>query len=304
MNLRQIEVFRAVVTTGSISNAAKLLNVSQPAISRLLSHTEQQLGFALFERIKGKLYPTPEAHALYREVEDVYSGVGRIKELAKDLKGKRTGRLRIVSSPSVGHSVLPTAIARFLASNPEVSISAHSLNHKPLIDMLARNRAELGIAITATDHPNLACEAIGFADLVCVCPPDHPLGGNGVLPVADLLDVPMISFGADTPFGALTNALFETSGITPRIAVEVSSPFNACALAKAGAGIAIVDAFSALVAAGPLAILPLDTSVRMNLYLVTLRYEPLSQLGHRFSDLLRPIAREMTERMAQGSAAA
>ena len=113
LNLRQIEVFRAVMTTGSISGAAKLLFVSQPAVSRLLSHTEQRLGFALFERIKGRLYPTPESRQLFREVETVYAGVRRVGELASELSERRSGILHLVSSPSIGHMLVSLTISRF-----------------------------------------------------------------------------------------------------------------------------------------------------------------------------------------------
>ena len=77
-NLRQIEVFRAVMITGSIRGAAQLLFVSQPAVSRLLSHTESRVGFPLFQRIRGRLHATPEAKKLFHEVEEVYA-VGSVR---------------------------------------------------------------------------------------------------------------------------------------------------------------------------------------------------------------------------------
>ena len=86
MNLRQIEVFRAVMLAGSVTDAARMLHVSQPGISRMLGHIELQLGVRLFERGRGKLRPTPEAHALYAEVEQVYRGVQRIDDRARGLK--------------------------------------------------------------------------------------------------------------------------------------------------------------------------------------------------------------------------
>ena len=91
MNLRQIEVFRAIMLTGSISGASKLLFVSQPAISRLMAHTEQRLGLTLFVRAKGRLHPTPEARRLLGEVNAVYDGVERVNGVAEDLMANRTG---------------------------------------------------------------------------------------------------------------------------------------------------------------------------------------------------------------------
>ena len=123
LNLRQIEVFRAVMTTGTIAGAAQMLFVSQPAVSRLLAHTEQRVGFALFERIKGRLFATPEAKKLFHEVEAVYRAVQRVNELASDLSSNRSGMLNFVSSPSVGQSFLPQAMALFHAKHPDCKLT-------------------------------------------------------------------------------------------------------------------------------------------------------------------------------------
>ena len=94
-NLRQIEVFRAVMITGSIRGASQLLFVSQPAVSQLLSHTEARVGFPLFERIRGRLFATPEAKKLFHEVELVYAGVKRVNELARELHDHQEGILNL-----------------------------------------------------------------------------------------------------------------------------------------------------------------------------------------------------------------
>ena len=70
MRLRQIEVFRAVMLTGTVSEAARLLHVSQPVVTRVLQHAEASLGFRLFDRQRGRLQPTPEAQALYGRSEE------------------------------------------------------------------------------------------------------------------------------------------------------------------------------------------------------------------------------------------
>ena len=165
LNLRQIEVFRAVMTSGSISGAAKLLHVSQPAISRLLSHTEQRLGFALFERVKGRLYPTPEARQLFKEVEAVYDGVRRVEALANELSEKRSGILHLVSSPSIGHMLIPMAITAFHKTHPEVKVTFQPLTVVPLTQMLLERRADLGAVILPSQHPNLSSEPIGQGNL-------------------------------------------------------------------------------------------------------------------------------------------
>jgi len=142
LNLRQIEVFRAVMTTGSISGAAQALHVSQPAVSRLLSYTESKIGFALFERIKGRLYATPEAKRLFREVENVYAGVQRVNELAHDLAERRRGFLHVMSSPSIGQRLVPQAIADFRAQHADVHVTLSFQNYGQMKDRLLDMKAE------------------------------------------------------------------------------------------------------------------------------------------------------------------
>ena len=287
LNLRQIEVFRAVMTSGSISGAAKLLFVSQPAVSRLLSHTEQRLGFALFERIKGRLYPTPEARQLFKEVEAVYEGVRRVEELASELSEKRSGILHLVSSPSIGHMLIPMAISHFHQQHPEVKVTFQPLTVVPLTQMLLDHRADLGAVILPSQHPNLLSEPIGQGNLVCIFPYNHPLASGSMLTIEDLIPYPLVSYRSETPFGTLVEQMYQEAGYVRRVAIEVSSPHNACSLVKAGAGIAIVDEFSAHSAQGDFVVRPIAHTKTLAINLVQSRFEPLSQLAQDFAMSLR-----------------
>jgi DNA-binding transcriptional LysR family regulator len=287
LNLRQIEVFRAVMTTGSISGAAKLIFISQPAVSRSLSHMEQRLGFPLFERVKGRLYATPEAKALYREVEIVYGGVRRVSELASELAERRAGILHLVSSPSIGHLLLPMAITRFSRTHPEVKVTFQPLTLQPLTQMLLEGRAELGAMIVPTDHPNLLSQPIGRGELECICPYNHELARRAVLEISDLKPYPLVSYSPDSQFGTLIANLYQRESQPLRVSIEVSSPINACALVKAGAGIAIVDEFSARSSQGDFVIRPIRNTTQLVINLVQSRFEPLSQLAQDFVQSLK-----------------
>src|SRR6218665_450663 len=174
-NLRQIEVFRAVMITGSIRGASQLLFVSQPAVSRLLSHTEVRVGFPLFERIRGRLFATPEAKKLFHEVEVVYAGVKRVNELARELSEHQEGILNLIASPSVGQAVVPMAMAEYRHSNPQVKLTFQYLGHTPLTERLLDRQADLAMTILPVNHPNLEMEELGSGRLVCICPYNHPL---------------------------------------------------------------------------------------------------------------------------------
>lgn len=95
MNLRQMEVFRAVMLTGGVGGAAELLHISQPAVSKMLAQSQRQLGFALFARVKGRLVPTAEAQALHAEVEALWRGVERVRDVSRSLATPRSGTLTV-----------------------------------------------------------------------------------------------------------------------------------------------------------------------------------------------------------------
>jgi DNA-binding transcriptional LysR family regulator len=246
MNLRQLEVFRAIMSTGSVSNAARLLHVSVPAVSKVLSHTESRLGFALFERIKGRLHPTAEARELYQEVEQVYTGVLRISDLAQELAHRRFGMVSLVSSPSIGQQLVPQAIAQYHAAHPEVRLRFHCLSHELLKEQLLAGKVDLGISTLPMDHPQLSTRTIARSDLICICPWAHPLAASAAasVTVEDLLPYDLIAYPRNTPLARRIEGVFAAHGEPAGAGIEVGSPQHACALVHAGAGIALVEEFS------------------------------------------------------------
>ena len=122
INLRQIEVFTAIMRTGSVTKAAKTLNVSQPSVSKVLKHTEARLGFPLFKRISGKLYPTPEAEILYSESARIDEDVDHLSQLAFELRDGGVGRVRFGCPPSLATHVLPMGIEAFRARCPDIDL--------------------------------------------------------------------------------------------------------------------------------------------------------------------------------------
>ncbi|MBP6018868.1 MAG: LysR family transcriptional regulator [Burkholderiaceae bacterium] len=296
LNLRQIEVFRAVMITGSIRGASELLFVSQPAVSRLLSHTEQRIGFLLFERIRGRLHATPEAKKLFHQVEVVYEGVLRINEMAHDLYEHQEGMLNLVASPSLGQMLIPTAIVQYRQSHPQVKFTFHYLSHVPLTERLLKGQADLAITILPLNHPNLGQEEIGSTKMVCICPDNHPLSQREVLEVQDLLEHPFISYDRSSPFGHMVQQLFQEHGHSVKSIMEVGSPQNACALVQAGAGIALVDQFSARSwHASRFVTRPIAGAPTLKAYLIRPLNEPMSQLTQSFIESLKMVMRKEEE---------
>lgn len=288
INLRQIEVFRAIMLTHSMSGAAKALHVSQPAVSRLVSHTEQRLGLKLFERIKGRLYPTPEADQLFAEVSAVYNSVQRVNQVAEDLLDHRSGALRIACSHNLSQSLLPRAISAFLRRYPDVRIVLQTKAPQALLQSLFAHQVELGIAYMPVSHPALAMELLYENQIVAVLPSSHKLARRKAVRIEDLLDEPFIGYASDIPFGQLTRQLYAESPRKPQARIEVEQVHVACELVEAGVGIALADEQTV---AGrkwrSIVTRPVVPNVPTPVHVFYPLYKPLSRSAQEFVAILR-----------------
>jgi len=290
MNLRQIEMFRAVMATGSISGAARLLSVSQPAISRLLAYTEDRLGLTLFERVKGRVQATPEARLLFAEAEQVHQGVARVNELAEELRRGSAGSIRLVASPSVGHVLVPKAVARFRQAHPNVRVELEILTLVELIARIASQRADIGITSMAVEDPTVKTELIGKGRLQVIFPAGHSLGEKRLIRPADLAAHPLIGYGSETPYGMVVNRALGAAQKDIRVNTQVRFAPNACCLVEAGAGVAIVDQFVLMDDAWPnIRSRPLVPKTTTHAHLLSSRIEPLSRIARSFADDIRSL---------------
>ncbi|WAI81375.1 MULTISPECIES: LysR family transcriptional regulator [Achromobacter] len=240
LNLRQIEVFRAIMMSGSISSAGRMLHVSQPAVSRVLALTESRLGYRLFERVKSRLSPTAEARRLYAEVEQVYGGIQRVNDLAASLGQSGAGMLKIVASASFGQRLIPMALERFRGRNAGARVDYRSVTFDELAAYFLSGQADIGISMQPPDHPNLTSVRLAQVPVMCVMPPAHPLTSHKVVLPEDFSSAAWIGYPRDTPLGRALQAFF---GDGPRhaAAIEVHSPVTACSFVQQGLGPALVD---------------------------------------------------------------
>jgi DNA-binding transcriptional LysR family regulator len=256
MRLRHIEVFHAVMQAGSLSAAAELLNISQPAASKMLAQAEQSLGIALFKRLPGGLKPTPEAVLLFQETKTLHMSLERVRHLARNLASHPGGMLRIGCIPSLGLSLVPAAVAAFTRLCPDVSINIRTENNETLSALLLAQEIDVGIAFEPISQPGIAIEPLGRARAVFV-------GGNGwggeagatayagergvrCLHLRDLDFSKWIGLDAADPLGQKIETTLASLGkrdISPMI--EVKTYYVARALAESGVGFTIIDEYTA-----------------------------------------------------------
>src|SRR5437899_9747096 len=173
LNPRQIEAFRAVVLTGGVGMAAKLINVTQPAVSRMIRDLQQHLGLTLFERRSTGLVPTSEALSLYAEVERAFVGLERISQMATELRTRRAGFLRIAALPALANGFLPRFVGRFLADRPKLDIVLSGLVSHAVLTAVAQGQCDLGFAEASIAHAAVQLEPMPAAPFVAVLPQDH-----------------------------------------------------------------------------------------------------------------------------------
>lgn len=283
MNLRQIEVFRAVMMTGSMTDAARLLHVSQPGVSRLIRHLELQLGVALFERRNGRVVATAKARALYAEVENVYRGVHHLQDTAAHLRHAEDTLLRVVASASAGLEVVPRATAQLLGQKPDVKVCFESLPTREISRLLLSEEADLAISTAPLDHPALNVRVIGHWSMLFALPSAHPLAARAEFSLAEALGQRMIVYSREAPQTRLIDQWMEQQGGNRQACVQVRSGNAACAMAAAGAGLAIVDDLSAhAFQQHGVVFVPVPGAPQFPIYSASNVNQPLSAIGQKF----------------------
>lgn len=250
MRLRHIEVFNSVMLTGSVSGAARLINVTQPAVSRILQHAELQLGFALFRRAKGRFTPTSEALTLYPYIERLFAQLDEVQRLASSLKtGENAKELRILTVLALSHEILPHAIKLFRIKHANVAITVKALHSSQIFSTLALQEADVGFLLSPVAHPALAQEHLADSRVVCIAPKgmlSARLVKRGSVTLADLTGVPVIGLDVLDPVGRSLNQACREAGVGLQFDITVQTYHSALALAHHGLGIALIDTCTAV----------------------------------------------------------
>jgi DNA-binding transcriptional LysR family regulator len=305
MKPRQLEAFRAVMLTGSITAGANHLRLSQPAVTRLVRDLERSLGLTLFERDRGRIRPTSAATELSREVDRCFVGLDRIAKAAADLRQGRAGRLRIAAIPALAVGVLPEILARFLADRPQLGVELMDGSSAEIAEWIADGAYDLGFATGAAAHPAVTTHRLPPVRAFAVLPPGHRLARQATIRPSDLAGEALI---APYPWTRLRTRLDESlarAGVEPELRVETSLSAVAGAVAAAGGGVAVVEAFTAERLRGMGAeVRPFGDGVRVEYAVLTSSHRSLSVAAEAFlKAALQSFSRPRRQRQRRPAAA-
>ncbi|EGQ8505848.1 LysR family transcriptional regulator [Vibrio parahaemolyticus] len=241
MNLRQLEVFYAIMQAGTVSGAARLLHVSQPNVTRVLAHTEQQLSFALFERVKGRLVPTQEAKALLPEAEKVYQQLGQFRSLTNKVK-QGTQHLRVGAPPVLAAHLLAPTVA-LLSKEHGISFELLTANRDELCSGLLKHELDVAIAFGEETPPAIMGHVLLKENLALIAPKSAAIPAEKTVILEELIshDLPIIGLDSRDPLGLLLHQTLSARDEHYQHAITVRSYSAAAELVKHQAGFAIVD---------------------------------------------------------------
>src|SRR3989440_5514348 len=245
INSRQVEAFRAMMLTGSVTEAAKLMAVTQPAVSRLLRDFQALLKTELFERRGTGLVPSAAATALYTEVERSFVGLERITAAAEEIRSRRTGTLRIAALPALSNGYLPRLAGHFLKQRPNLNLAFFGVISPIVVDWVLNNQCDIGFAEVPIAHAGLLSVRLPAPARVAILPAGHRLAAKAVLEPRDFEGETFVSLTAGSTGRHLIDQAFNRDDVRRVLRIETSLSEIMCGLVSSGLGVAICDPFTA-----------------------------------------------------------
>jgi len=286
LRYRQLQAFHAIVDTGTVTGAAEALGISQPGISNLLAQLERQTGLQLFERLHGRLVPTPEAELMHREVDTVVQGLHRVTQTVVDLQNKQVGQLQVASQHSMSFGFMPNLISEFSRQRPDLSITFQSQYSSKIQEWILSGLFEVGICEMPILYDTLHYYPFDVESRITLHK-DHPADRHDVLTTKLLHDEPFIVMGTDHITLRHLRDAFDQKGASFKERVHSHLFKNLLDFVKEGMGVALVDRFGAefddderFVARR------FEPSIQMKMAVITSSTRPLSQIGKEFLALL------------------
>ncbi|MDA5564200.1 MULTISPECIES: LysR family transcriptional regulator [Cobetia] len=288
-NLRQLQIFQEVVRTGSLSQAARRLGLTQPAVSTAIANLESDVGFLLFRRNHYGTQLTPEAVHLAEGVDKVLASVGHLDELTDGLRDGHAGKLTVASMPGLSPTVMPRVMSRYLADFPRSRLSLQTFSSRKIAEWVAEGQFDLGVIEADAAVEELVLEEYQLCMALAV-PVMHPLAQREVLFPQDLAGETIITLDQHHQSTLKLARAFQQAGMTLQASIETHLFPSVAMLVNEGIGIALIDPVTAEAMLArrdcQLRVVPFAPTINLDVALVTSRFHPVSRQGQRFMPYL------------------
>ena len=288
LNLRHVEVFHAIMRAGTITEAARVLNVTQPAVSAALKQLERRLGMNLFDRVGGRLQPTPEARALLPDVAEIFGRIGAVERLSRDLASGTRGSFTVAATPPLCDGFVAKSVATFIARHPEVRVNLQAIASAIVLDRVINREVDLGVVYEPVVSAAVQVETLSHGIIGCVLPARHPLAKRKGIRVADLAGHPVITYLPQALLRPYIDRVLSGRSAAPNVVARTGTAATAIMLAAQGAGIALVE--TTLFSARPIegfVVRPIEPKVRLKILLLRPRQGHASRVLSQFTTHLK-----------------
>lgn len=293
INHRQIEAFHVVMLTGSMTEAGKILGITQPAISRLIRELETKIGFALFQRQRRKIKPTPEGVMLHKEVDRSMQGLSRIESAAEGIAELKSDILRVAATLSLSVAYVVKAVKQFREEYPDVEISISTDTSASVIDKLTVSHFDVGMAFFPGEIQGLEIEPLRPVEGVCVLPKGHPLANYDKIRIEDLAGLPLICQIKESQVQYKILSMFRAANVEPMVEFEANLALIMCKLVENGLGVAIAEPITAKEFMGDEVIIkPFRPVVSFETGIAFPTHLPRTKVAQAFADTLKQLYNE------------
>jgi DNA-binding transcriptional LysR family regulator len=294
LSLRHIEAFRAVMMSGSMTEAASQIHTSQPQVSRLISQLESITQFPVFERSGSRLTPTQDGSRFFREVEKTFTGLAGLESVAASIRSFSAGRLSVAAMPRLAGNILARIVAQFQKEHPDVTVSIHSGNASTVHHWINSAFCDTGLAMLTGNTPGMQIDPVATLKCVAVLPQDHRLAKFKKLQPSHFEGENFISFSNGSPIRELIDDVFAAAGVKRHTIAEASLGSSICALVRAGLGVSLINPLAARdeLAGGGIEVRPFSPSIPVTVALLYPPYQAQTRLVEAFSKFARELVTE------------
>lgn len=268
MNIIGLKAFYRIMATGTLTAAAKSMNISPSALSRQLAVLESELGLELFRREKQRLIPTEEGDEFYDEARRLLDSIEQVPEIVKRIKGRVRKRIRVIVMPRLAPAIAVPAITEFLRLRQDGEVMIDIQPRRMIERWIANSQFDLGLGPFPAHHRDVEVERLGNVPAVVVVRPDHPLAERKSVHVHELAGEEIISMPQSLLIGSQVIEIFEDAGVPLRSRLQVAQSLACCNFVMAGAGVTVTDALSPLVLGDKVRSIPIETKIKLDFGLI------------------------------------
>ncbi len=298
LTLRRIEVIRAVMLTGTIAGASRLLNVAAPGLSRLMKHTEDSLGAKLFSRRGGRFVPAPEATPIFAQINELHRNLENLHFAIGALERGGGAEFKFGATPSIAQAMAPLAVADLRRRYPDLLIDFDILKLEDAIDFLLLGRGEVAAVSSRLEHPAITFEPLAQGALFCVVAENHPLASRNRIAAAEIAAHPLIGIDPRDPYGRILTNIFARARLEYQAPIKARFGATVCALVRQNLGIGVIDGFTlAEQNSFALRVIPIEEDTTFQTYVAFRNDTTLSSVAEFFISSLRTRMKRAREAM-------